>query len=175
MIRQDLRRHFLCGWQYICTSQIAKFGKIPLLVSLILATAVTDTRAAKELSDFASLQQIVAAICSLKEQDAATVAGQLDGAQLVDETRTKLQKTMQRIRRTFRFSSGNEIRTISIRRDGTLMRFVVEVFQHFDGPILRPDSLAITDGASRTINGNSHRNTNGSNGLKLRRIGASAV
>ena len=33
------------------------------------------------------------------------------------------------------------------------MRFVVEVFQHFDGPILRPDSLAITDGACRTING----------------------
>ena len=111
------------------------------------------TRAAKGLSDSTSLQQIVAATCNVKEQNAATVAGQLGEAQLVDETRTKLRETMQRIRRTFRFSSGNEIRTISIRRDGTLMRFVVEVFQHFDGPILRPDSLAIADGACRTING----------------------
>jgi len=137
----------------MCTSQIAKFGKVALLVSFILATAVTDTRAAKELSDSASLQQIVAAICSVKERNAANVAGQLDGAQLVDEARTKLRETMQRIRRTFRFSSGNEIRTISIRREDTLMRFVVEVFQHYDGPILRPDSLAITDGTCRTING----------------------
>lgn len=162
MIRQGRHRRFWRDWQYMFGRLFAKFGTVVLLVSLILATAVTGTRAAKELSDSTSLQHIVAATCNVKEQNAATVAGQLDGAQLVDETRTKLRETMQRIRRTFRISSGNEIRSTAIRRDGTLMRFLVEVFQHLDEPTLRPDSLAIADGACRTLNG--RRITNDSTG-----------
>ena len=153
MILQNLRCRFLCGWQNMYTRQIAKICKVALLASFILAIAVTDTRAAKELSDPASLQKIVAAVCSVKERNAANVAGQLGGAKLVDETRTKFRDTMQRIRKTFRISSGNEIRSTSIRRDGTLMRFVVEVYQKFDGQKLRPDSLAIADGTCLTING----------------------
>ena len=123
-------------------------------VLLFLAVTFAGTKTVMAGSDVAAgVKQIVAAACSEQELGTATIAKRLGGGVLVDESKTTFRTTTRRVRRTFRLSSGEETRLTTLRRDGVLFRFFVELYRPGSGPIMRPEMMAIADGRCRIVHG----------------------